>query len=512
MKITEKLKRTSSQPQDYSTLISGATVSFIGKLIGRGLNIILMVTLAKWLGPELFGVYAITWTLLRVLGLITPLGLNLAVIRFGTEFVHNEPVRFKGVVKQSWLIAILAGGIFSILFYMVTPFITEIYNEPALRSALRWLAPAFLFWAGIRLAVATTKITKRMTFAVLIGDVLRPGIHLLVIFGLIQYGFGLTESVVSLVVSLAVTFMVGLLLTLRLFPILRSPGIKSKSEARSLVSFSIPAILAVATGAYLYWVDRLMMGIWLPARDVGIYQAMGQFSFIFTVILNSLNAVMLPIIAEQLHRNNRSDLNKLFRVAAKWSVYISLPIFLVMFLEPSLLIEVVFGSEYVIGKVVLLILITTQLINVSTGAVNHLLIMSGNQKMWFRLSLIALLVNIGLNVLLLPRLGMEGSAWATAVSITGLFLAGIWQSRQRLGIWPYDKRYLKGLAATGATLVGLLLWRQWIQLPEIPYLILMFIFSGCLFLSILLLLGLDDEDDALVALFQSYMNKLRKAF
>ncbi len=499
MKITELLKRNAKQPNGYSVLAAGTAVSFGGKLVGRGLNMALQLILARWLGPQLFGIYAIAWTLLRVLGLITPLGLDLAIIRFGAAFVEEEPAQFKGLVRQSWLFALLAGGIVSFALFLLAPWIANLYGEPALGSLLRWFAPAFLFLAGMRIVVSVTKVKQEMGYAVLIEELLWPGLNLLLVVALLRAGMGVTGSAVAIVLSLAVAFVLGSLWLLRLFPVLTDRQVTAVTDSKALLSYSIPAILAFATGIYLYWVDRLMIGLWRPTEDVGIYQAVGQFGFIFAIILASLNSVMMPMIATHLHNNQMAALGQLFRAATKWGLYLSLPLFLVIWLEAPLLIATIFGDAYVGGTTVLRILIGTQLINVSTGAVNHLLISAGYQRVWLRLSLLALLFNISLNVLLLPRFGLEGAAWATAVSITALVAAGIWQTKKRLHLWPYSWHYGKGILAAGVTLLGLYGWQQWVSLPAIPYLLLMFLFSGGLFVGILLLLGLDEEDKTLLS-------------
>jgi hypothetical protein len=69
-----------------------------------------------------------------------------------------------------------------------------------------------------------------------------------------------------------------------------------------------------------------------------------------------------------------------------------------------------------------------------------------------------------------------------------------------LGLWPYDRRYLKGGIAAVGTWIGLLIWQAVCPLAPIPYLLLTFLLSGGLFLAILWGLGLDEEEKALFSL------------
>src|SRR5690606_36375650 len=127
---------------------------------------------------------------------------------------------------------------------------------------------------------------------------------------------------------------------------------------------------------------------------------------------------------------------------------LSLPLSLVMIFMTDELIAVVFGNKYEGGSLSLVILTVAQLVNVGTGATSRLLVMTGHQSCWLFMSATAFLVNVIVDLLLIPRLGITGAAIGTACAISGLFFWGLFQVRYSIGIWPYDMRYLKGMLAT----------------------------------------------------------------
>jgi putative peptidoglycan lipid II flippase len=72
----------------------------------------------------------------------------------------------------------------------------------------------------------------------------------------------------------------------------------------------------------------------------------------------------------------------------------------------------------------------------------------------------ALLANVGLNSLWIPRYGLVGAAAATACVLAALFVAALWAVHRSLGLWPYDRRVVKDLAAAAVTAaaLGLIRW------------------------------------------------------
>ena len=143
-----------------------------------------------------------------------------------------------------------------------------------------------------------------------------------------------------------------------------------------------------------------------------------------------------------------------------------------------------------------MVLSVAQLVNAGTGSVGNILIMSGHQQFWFLNSLSMAVVNVALNWILIPRLGIQGAAIATAISIAGLFVLGLIEARLLLRVFPYDRRYLKGVAAgvvaaSFAALVRFTLLRH--TSPTVSLFVSMAVILGA-FVFVLIALGLDRED------------------
>jgi len=93
----------------------------------------------------------------------------------------------------------------------------------------------------------------------------------------------------------------------------------------------------------------------------------------------------------------------------------------------------------------LLILTTAQMVGLCVGGVGVLLPMTGHERPWLRLSVIAVSMHLAASFLLVPRLGIVGGALATGGALVCLFLGGLALTRRWLGIWPYDQKLKKAL-------------------------------------------------------------------
>ena len=153
-------------------------------------------------------------------------------------------------------------------------------------------------------------------------------------------------------------------------------------------------------------------------------------------------------------------LNNLFTIGTKWALYASLIFYMFFLAAPSAILTLVFGESYAGGATVLIILSTANLIVAASGFVGSVLVMTHNQNIWLRLSAMTIVINAALNYLLIPRYGIEGASIATGFSMSLVFVSGLVVVKRKLGLFPYDRRYLKGLVATVTTAAALFGWNR----------------------------------------------------
>ncbi|MGB6641764.1 MAG: polysaccharide biosynthesis C-terminal domain-containing protein, partial [Thermoanaerobaculia bacterium] len=264
--------------------------------------------------------------------------------------------------------------------------------------------------------------------------------------------------------------------------------------SRELMLFSLPAALAGMLALVTMWIDRLLVAYFLTAADTGIYQAASQVAFIFILILNSFNGIFAPLIAGHFAAGRKQELNDLYKVSTKWGLYLALPVFLVIVIAPDEVLGVLLDSRYVVGALPLVVLSIAQVVNLATGAVGFILVMGGRQNSWLLLSGAALTVNIGLSLFLIPRHGLIGAAVAALLSIVGLFGSALLLVRRWENLWPWDRRYVKGLVAALVTAGALVLTDRLPIGSPVLHLLALCVVAVVVFAGVLRVMGPDPED------------------
>lgn len=481
--------------QDVGRLATGASISIVGKFLGRGVNFIIQVILARYLGPGIFGLYAISWALLRIVGMIAPLGLEHGIVRYGLSFRQNNVSAFKNTFFTSFLLTLLASTSFLLIFYYFSPEIAQfVFNKPELETYLKIFSFSIPFIAVLRLLSTATTISKSTKYFVLSEEVSQPLFELLFILVVILFSLGNTGILWSSVLAFVIAAILSMFFTYKLFPEIFTGNYKLEKElTKSLVFFSVPVAFANLIGLAISWLDRILVGFFLTENDAGIYASVSLVSVLFVTILSGIKLIFSPMIADLFLKGESQQLESIYRISTKWGLYISIPFSLFLLVNGKEFLNLVFGPQYDIGYLALIILVAGQLINIGTGPLDIVFIMTQRNKDWFRISFFAFVSNIFILSLLIPRYGITGAAIGTSITTACMYIIGLFVLRKNVKVWPYDQRYLKGIAAALATSIVLIVLKS-LQLPLMLSVIVSISTAFIVFGLFLILLHLDKED------------------
>jgi O-antigen/teichoic acid export membrane protein len=211
--------------------------------------------------------------------------------------------------------------------------------------------------------------------------------------------------------------------------------------AREFWSFAAPRWAGAVFQIALIWLDVLLVGAMRSTAEAGVYATASRFITAGTFALQAVGFAIAPQIGSLLARGERMASERLYQVATWWLVIVSWPLYLTLGIFAPLVLGV-FGRGFGTGAGAMTILAVATLVNVGTGNVTFVLLMAG--KSWWNLANqgAALAVNVGLNLLLIPKLGISGAAlaWGAAILVeNGLPLI---QVRRHLGLHPFGRGYL----------------------------------------------------------------------
>lgn len=219
---------------------------------------------------------------------------------------------------------------------------------------------------------------------------------------------------------------------------------------------AVPIGLTQLVGQAIFNADVILLGYLGPLDGVGKYSAAYRVVTWLQVFPNAAFTAIFPALARHEASRNGSPIpgdRRLAVQSAEWSLALTLPVALAVFVLAEDLVRVLFGATFA-GAVPALRCLVWSLPIVSYRAVFRQLLLAGGQE----LSNLALAsgtaaLNIGLNLVLIPRFGLLGAAAATIVSETALFVGAAARVRSVFGRLGLARPALEGIAAGAVALL-----------------------------------------------------------
>lgn len=201
----------------------------------------------------------------------------------------------------------------------------------------------------------------------------------------------------------------------------RVEPVRLRTELGPYWRYTAPRALTSLAQMIVQRADIVLLGALRSLADAALYTAATRFLALGQLAGQAFSTAVQHRLAEQLARGDRAAAGRLYQAATGWLVLLSWPIYLLfaIFAEPMLAL---FGDGYHAGQAVTVYLALTMLVATGCGMVDTVLIMAGRTTWTFYNSLAATVVNVLVNVLLIPSYGIMGSAiaWSAAILITNL--------------------------------------------------------------------------------------------
>ena len=155
------------------------------------------------------------------------------------------------------------------------------------------------------------------------------------------------------------------------------------------------------------------------------------------VFVLPIGFAMQPVIARLYEGRHMKRLEDVYTVSTKWATVAGVPAMIFLALYASDILTALYGRSYTRGAEVLAILALAQLVNTASGPCGQVVSMVGRSDLVFANSLVALTLNVVLNVLLIPHYGMIGAAIAWAAAIVLVNLMRLYQVWRVLHVHPF---------------------------------------------------------------------------
>lgn len=473
-------------------------VAFAGTIFTALLGYAFKVYLARVLGAEALGLYALGITIISFLGMINVLGLPESAVRFVA--LYSASRRYEELRELLWngsWILLSTNLIFTALLLFAGPwFATHFYHSPQLARYLPLFAPIMItsalnhffgnVLAGYREVGRRTLVTKFASSPITIaGSVL-----------LISLGAGLWGYLAAQILSAFCVMAMLIAMIWRVTPLeSRAPNLRQPWIRQEVWSFSAAMFGLGLAQFFMVQIDRVALGVYRSAAEVGIYAVAASVVTYEVIILQSVNQIFAPVIADIHSKGDHALLGRLFQTLTKWILGLTFPLAIVVisFAKPIMRI---FGHDFEAGWPILVIGTCGQLVNCGVGSVGYLLLMSGNQRRLVQVQSVMAVVMVLLSLRLVPVWGALGASVAAAITNVGMNVLNLREVWKALKLSPYNRSYLKLLPPVAAVVAATVLVSRFsiVLRSDLAVTVAALILAYGVFVAAVLAMGLDADD------------------
>lgn len=394
---------------------------FGDRVLRLAIGLGVVIWLARYLGPDAFGLINYAMAFVALFAAIANLGLHEVVVRQ----VVRSPKDSGEILGTAFVMQLVAGALAGTVIVAVT---LLIHDDAQTRMLVAILAPLLTLRAG---AIVKAWFESRLEskYVVLVEQVafltMAASQVILILAQAPLYAFVLVLVVEALLASL------GLLLV----HAWKSAGLNAwrvrVTRAGWLLKQSWPLILSSLAIMVYMRIDQVMLGQMVGNQAVGVYSAAVRISEVWYFIPLAIIASIYPALVEGRQQGEDAYRQRL-QTICDLMVLIALLIAIPMTFFSTWAVVLLFGSDYRDAGVVLAIHVWASLF-VFLGLAIHKGFMAENlQKLTLYRTLFGAVINVVLNFFLIPRYGAQGAAIATvaAQGLPGLLL-DFWDRRTR---------------------------------------------------------------------------------
>ena len=425
----------------------GSVLNAAGAAVAAATGLGLTVVVARLASPREAGVFFLATSLFLLLTSLGQLGTGTGLVYFlSGARARNElgaAQTYMRIAAQPVLVVALA---MSVAMFVAAEPIAQLLSSAAEVEFARYMRVMafFLPWAAVmNLSIAATRGLGTMKPYALLDQVVRPTAQLVAV-ALVFVASGADY----LALAWSVPFLPLGLLSWRWWQRLRdrsAEGARPEVSPRVFWRFTAPRAFAGVAQMAMQRLDILLVGAIVGLAEAAVYTAATRFLVLGQSAARAVAMSVQPLLGEALARRDRSDALALYQSTTAWLVLATWPIYFLLITNGSTILSI-FGEGFEDGRNALLILSVAMLVGSGCGMVDIVLTMAG-RSMWNLLNvLLAFAVNLGLDLVLIPSIGLTGAAIGWAAGILVANLVPLAQVGYVLKLHPFGRSTLIAMA------------------------------------------------------------------
>jgi O-antigen/teichoic acid export membrane protein len=378
----------------------------------------------RYLGPADFGLLSYALSIVGILYPIATLGIDAILFRNIIKDKSNE----RTLIKTAYTVRLFA----ALPLFLITSTVVYLYSEDMIFVYMLMILSAGMIvdvFSVYKEYFAANTQNKYIAISSSTSNILSSGIKILFIFtklSVVWFAFAFVFQKIFNILSLKYFYKKKSA---------SNTGSYDRNIAKEMVKDSWPLIFTSFSGLLYLYADQILIEYYLGVEQVGLYAAATKLIIFFYVIPTILSNVIYPKVIELKQTMGSREFSLKIEMVYFINFMIALFILIFFLVFGERLVLFLFGKEFLGSSDVLLIYAFSLVLVFFAANNNKLLMMDNLQKMMLGRNVFGLIVNIILNVMLIPEYGIKGAAIATVLTqVMIMFSYGI-NRKTRYILW-----------------------------------------------------------------------------
>ena len=389
----------------------------IGEGISRLFLLFLFIYAARELGPEGFGVFNFALAVASIFVIFSNLGISDITTRElakDKEKINHYP----GILLLRILLSI---GAFIIIF-AASFFLTQ---DEYIRKII-WILGIYVLTHNFLIVVYSFfRAQRQMKYEALVRILESFLIAVIGFFILVQSPSAINLSYAFLAATLVIAVSSIIFFSIIIKPVWISWDFKIW---KNFLKISWPIGIAYAFGMVYIRIDSVIMGFLDQIVEVGWYSAAYKIAGALIIPSSLIGASFFPVLSK-LFQESKEKFQETFKFYIKLMIILAVFITIIGLVFSSYFVNIFYGEVFSPAVLALQILIIMVGLNYIYSPFYLVLIATNNQKKIFLISFIGAIINIILNIILIPYYSLYGAAIATLITYIFLVILAIYYSR-----------------------------------------------------------------------------------
>lgn len=505
----EKVNKLENQ---LTLIAKSSIIVLITILLSKIFTYIYRIIIARYYGPEVYGLFSLAVMISGWFIVVASLGLSRGLLRYISIYAEKKQIKkIRYILKKSLSLSFLTSIVFGLILFLSSEFIAlHIFKNSDLIIFLKLFSIVIPLTVLLNALLSVIQAFEKIFWRSFIFNVLDNLMKAVSLIIFVIIGFKVNAVIFSYILGIGSALFAAYLVCKLCIPdVFGKCDLAQKTKSKIFKEFfcySLPFLFFGLIVTIFYWIDSFIIGFFKTAEDVGFYSAAVNIAFLLTLTPELFMQLFFPMIAKEYSRKNMNSISEISKQVGKWIFILNFPILVLILLFPGSFIGALFGSQYLIAENSLRLLVIGVFLSSLCTISSQLLSIAGKSKLMLFDTIVASLSNVVLGVVLVPRYGINGAAVATMISLTFLNLLFIFQTKHLFSVIPLRRKMLRIVLVTIIPVLLLILIREHFRALNLFSLVLLVLFFFLAYTILILLTSCLDKNDIMI--FKFIKNKL----